>query len=268
MTLPRRRWQDMTAKEFAAIEEPERVVAVLPVGSVEQHGPHLPVWCDSGLVEGILDAAAAHLPPDLPVLTMPMVPYGFSMEHTAYPGTVSLSAETLVRLLVEIGESVHGAGLRRLVIVNGHGGQPQILDIVARELRTRLGMLVVPCSWWRLGLPEGLFPPAELAHGIHGGAVETSMMLHLAPGLVNRAEVRNFESLGAEAESEFRRLSATGPVAFAWAAQDLNPVGVCGDARLAEAGHGRSLVEFAAAGLAELLEEVGRFPLDALRERV
>ncbi|WP_207477717.1 creatininase family protein [Arenibaculum pallidiluteum] len=268
MELPRRRWQDMTAKEFAAVEEPERVVAVLPVGSVEQHGPHLPVWCDGALVEGILDGAAARMPPDMPVLAMPMLPYGFSMEHTAYPGTLSISAETLVRLLVEIGEGVHRTGLRRLVILNGHGGQTQVLDIVARELRMRLGMLVVPCSWWRLGMPDNLFPSAELAHGIHGGAVETSMMLHLAAPLVNRGEIRNFESLGREAEAEFRHLSATGPVAFAWAAQDLNPLGVCGDARLAEARHGQALVEKAAGALVGLLAEVARFPLDALKDRI
>jgi creatinine amidohydrolase len=266
--LPRRHWHEMTSKEFAALEAPEDVVALLPLGAVEQHGPHLPLGVDGGIVEGILGAAVGLMPPGLSVLVMPTLPFGASLGHGGYPGTLGLSAETLMRALAEIGESVHRAGLRKLVVLNACAGQGAALDMAARELRVRLGMLVVPCPWWGLGLPEAVFPPAELAHGVHGGAVETSMMMHLRPDLVRKGELRHFESLGVEAEREFRFLSATGRVAFAWAAQDLNPLGACGDARLAEAGRGEALLAHAAHALVDLLAEVERFPLDALRDRV
>src|SRR5215472_9473715 len=180
--LPRRRWVEMTTAEFSAL--PSDTVAVLPVGAIEQHGPHLPVYVDACLNEGVVARAMALIPPELPVTFLPMQAVGKSNEHLAFPGTLSLSAETLIRLWTEIGESVHRAGVRKLVLFNSHGGQPQIMDIVARDLRVRCGMFVVTCGTYALGRPAGLFPESELKHGIHGGSVETSMMMHLRPELV------------------------------------------------------------------------------------
>src|SRR5215831_6713423 len=193
--LPRRVWREMTTREFAGLDA-ERVIAVLPVGSIEQHGPHLPVGVDSTINETILARALELLPPDLPVTVLPMTYVGKSDEHLAFPGTLTLSAETLVRVWTEIGESVARAGIRKLVIFNSHGGQPQLVDVFARDLRIRRRMLVVGASTYRLGRPAGLFPDAELRHGIHGGAVETSIMLHVRPDLVRREAFKNFRSLG------------------------------------------------------------------------
>ena len=113
-----------------------------------------------------------------------MLPVGKSDEHLAFPGTLTLSAETLGRLWTEIGESVARAGVRKLVLFNSHGGQPQVMEIVARDLRVRLGMLAVAYSWYAAGVPPGLFADEEVRLGIHAGAIETSMMLHLRPDLV------------------------------------------------------------------------------------
>jgi creatinine amidohydrolase len=126
----------MTTTEFAAL--PADTVAVLPVAAVEQHGPHLPVYVDACLNEGVVARAIELLPPELPVTFLPMQAVGKSNEHLAFPGTLSLSAETLIRLWTEIAESVHRASVRKLVLFNSHGGQPQIMDIVARDLRVRL----------------------------------------------------------------------------------------------------------------------------------
>ncbi len=262
--LPRRLWQDMTTEEFKGLDV-DRVVAVLPVGAIEQHGPHLPVCVDACINQGILAQALEIAPEDLPLTVLPMMPVGKSTEHIAFPGTLTLCAETLIRLWSEIGESVARAGVRRLVLFNSHGGQPQVMEIVARELRVRLGMLVVSYSWYTAGIPPGLFPEEEVRHGIHAGAIETSMMLYLRPDLVRMDQAQSFQPLMAEMAQDYVRLSPVGPGRLGWMAQDLHPSGACGDASDADPQRGRQLVEHAARALVELLVEVERFPLERLR---
>jgi creatinine amidohydrolase len=262
--MPRRCWQDMTTEEFAALDA-ARVIALLPVAAIEQHGPHLPVSTDACINQGVLARALELMPDDLPVTVLPMLPVGKSSEHLGFPGTLTLSAETLIRLWTEIGESVARAGVRKLVLFNSHGGQPQVMDIVARDLRVRLGMLVVAYSWYAGGLPSGLFDQDEVRHGIHAGAIETSMMLHLRPDLVRLDLAANFRPLMADLAPDYRHLSPTGAGRLAWMAQDLHPSGACGDAADADAGRGRALVEHAARTLIELLAEIDRYPLERLR---
>src|SRR5882757_9215295 len=168
----RRQWVEMTTEDFQE-SDMASAIAILPVAAIEQHGPHLPVEVDTAINRGVLARAMELLPADLPVTVLPAMPVGKSNEHAAFPGTLTLSAETLIRLWTEIGESVAAAGIRKLVIFNSHGGQPQIMDIVARDLRARRRMLVVAVNYWGLGLPNGLFPETELTHGLHGGSVET-----------------------------------------------------------------------------------------------
>ena len=159
-------WHDLASPDFAALD-PESTVVVLPVGAIEQHGPHLPVAVDTCLVEAIVRRGLELLDPGTPVLVLPTTAVGKSNEHLAYPGTLTLSAETLARVWYELGASVRRAGLRKLLLFNGHGGQPQVMQIVARELRIDHGMLTVAANWFSWGLPEGLFDAAEIRHGIH-----------------------------------------------------------------------------------------------------
>ena len=185
-------WREMSSAKFDAL--PPETVAVLPIGAIEQHGPHLPVWVDSCINELLLERALAAVPDAAPVLALPLQAVGKSNEHTAFAGTLSLSCETLTTMLLELGESVHRAKIRRLILLNSHGGQPQVMDIVARELRIRHTMLVVNAAWFNMGLPDNLFAAGECRHGIHGGEVETSLMLHLRPDLVDMTRARNFTS--------------------------------------------------------------------------
>jgi creatinine amidohydrolase len=262
---PRRFWQDMTTEEFAALDA-ARVIALLPVGAIEQHGPHLPVAVDACINAGIVARALELLPAELPVTVLPLLPVGKSDEHLGFPGTLTLSAETLCRVWTEIGESVARAGIRKLVLFNSHGGQPQVMEIVARDLRVRRGMTVVAYSWYAAGLPPGLFPEAEVRDGIHADAIETSMMLHLRPDLVQMARAAEFVPLMRQlADEGYRLLSPTGPGKLAWRAEDLHPSGACGDATNADAERGRQLVDHAAQSLVELLIEVDRFAPDRLR---
>jgi creatinine amidohydrolase len=266
MSSKPRLWQDMTTEEFGG-PGAERWIAVLPVGAIEQHGPHLPLCVDACINEGILARALELLPERLPVVVLPPMPVGKSNEHIAFPGTLTLSAETLIRLWTELGEAVARAGVRKLVLFNSHGGQPQVMDIVARDLRVRLGMLVVAYSWYAAGVPPGLFPDHEVRYGIHAGAIETSMMLHLRPDLVRMARAADFVPLMAEMAGHYRLLSPIGAGKLAWQAQDLHPSGACGDATNADAERGRQVVEHAAQALATLLEEVDRYPLANLKLR-
>jgi creatinine amidohydrolase len=260
MMLPRRRWADMTTREFAQL--PSDTVAVLPVAAIEQHGPHLPVCVDACLNEGVLERALKRLPADLPVTFLPAQVVGKSNEHLAFPGTLSLSAETLIRLWTEIGECVHRAGIRKLVLFNSHGGQPQVMDIVARDLRVRLGMFVVCAASYGFTDSATLFGESEARHGIHGGASETSQMLALRPDLVQMQHAQDFVPATVALQTEYRWLRAEGhAVGFGWQTQDLHPAGACGNALAASAAHGQQLLDEAAAGLVALLQEVHRYPL-------
>jgi len=262
--LPRRLWQEMTTEDFRALDA-ERVIAILPVAAIEQHGPHLPVEVDARINAGVLARALELAPSDLPVTVLPAMPVGKSNEHTAFPGTLSLSAETLIRLWTEIGESVARAGIRKLVIFNSHGGQPQVADIVARDLRVRHGMFVVTANSYALGKPAGLFPAAELKHGIHGGTAETSLMLHIRPDLVRMEKAKNFAPLSLAMERDYEILTPEGKVGFGWQTQDLHPEGACGDASAADAARGKSLLEHCAKRFVQLLAEIDRFPLATLK---
>jgi creatinine amidohydrolase len=265
--FPRKFWEDMTTADFAELDH-ERVVAVLPVGAIEQHGPHLPVSVDTAIVNGIVRRIIELLPDDLPIMFLPTMPIGKSDEHIAFPGTLTLSADTLIRLWTEIGESVARSGIRKLALLNSHGGQPQIMDIVARDLRVRLKMFVISVSYWAVGMPEGLFPPAEHMHGIHGGSSETSLMLHLRPELVRNEERRDFVSESIAIANRYKYLRPEGAgVSFGWQTQDLNEHGACGNALDADAQRGQRIIEHVAPRIVELLREVTAYPLSALRDR-
>ena len=262
---PRRRWVEMTTAEFAGL--PPDTVAVLPVAAIEQHGPHLPVYVDACLNEGVVAHAITLLRPELPVTFLPMQAVGKSNEHLAYPGTLSLSAETVIRLWTEVGECVSRAGVRKLVLFNSHGGQPQIMDIVARDLRVGLEMFVVCASSYSFGSPERAFSADELQHGIHGGAKETSMMLALRPDLVQMDKAENFAPLSIALAQDYRYLTPEGRIGFGWQTQDLHPSGACGNALDADAERGACSVEHAAQGLVALLQEVHRYPLANIKRR-
>jgi creatinine amidohydrolase len=257
-------WWDLTTRDFAELEC-ERLVAIVPVGAVEQHGPHLPVRVDAAINAGIAARAVALMPQHCPALVLPMLPIGKSDEHLAFPGTLTLSHETLARVCYELGHSVHRTGLRKILFLNSHGGQPQLLEIVCRDLRVKLGMFALTTMWPQLVDMTGLVDAAEIRHGIHGGQIETSIMLHLHPDLVDMSRAENFVPLSVQIEHESDLLGRAAQ--YGWQTQDLHPKGACGDAASATAELGRELVERAATRLLVLIEEISRYPLSRLAAR-
>jgi creatinine amidohydrolase len=253
-------WLSLTTEEFAVRPR----IAVLPVAAIEQHGPHLPVGVDSYIAQAYLARVRALLPRDTPAIILPVQAVGASDEHKAFPGTLTLSPETALRAFIEIGESVARAGIRKLVIVNSHGGNLAIIDLAARQLRVRHGMLAVHCSWGRFGYPDGLFDVAECTHGIHGGDIETSIMLAVYPDLVRLPKVADFRPSTYAMERDYKWLRADFPAGFGWMTQDLHPSGAVGDAALATAAKGKAALDHGAKAFVELLRDVERFDLAKL----
>jgi creatinine amidohydrolase len=177
------------------------------------------------------------------------------------PGTLSLGAELLIQTWTAIGQKVSEAGVRKIIMVNSHGGNRDMMSIVARELRVRFTMIAVATDWSRFGAPEGLFSPHELAYGIHGGDAETSLMLHLRPDLVRFEHAENFISKAVWMKENTRYLQPLPPHALAWIAHDLNPQGVVGDASKATAAKGEAYCRHIARSFVDLIEDVTRYPL-------
>jgi creatinine amidohydrolase len=265
MTLPKRNWLDMTWQDIAGAAT-GRWIAVLPLAAVEQHGPHLPLGVDTYIAEAYLARVAKILPDELPVTFLPVQRVGISAEHLSYPGTLTVSAPTAIAAWTELGESLARAGLRKLVLVTSHGGNVAAMELVARDLRTRLGMLAVTVGWHRFGYPDGTFTGEEKKHGIHGGDIETSLMLAAMPQTVRMDKAFNATPTTIAMAREFKWLGAYRPAGFAWMTQDLNPTGAVGDATLASAAKGDAALEQGARAFVELLGEVDRFDLARLRE--
>lgn len=265
-------WADWSARQFAELQtsgKAEHAIAVLPVAAIEQHGPHLPVSVDTALVDGVIAACLPHLRPDLTALFLPTQAVGKSNEHQAYAGTLTFSADTLMRMWMELGACVARAGFRKLVLLNSHGGQITLMEMVARELRVQQNLLVVSSNWFTLPMaPEvsAHFTQAEHAFGIHAGDVETSMMLALQPERVELAQARDFSNVMAERARDYPLLGS-GAAKLAWQMHDLNEWGAAGNASLASAEKGQAVISGAGQRLAELLHEVDRLPLDTLRSQ-
>jgi creatinine amidohydrolase len=254
-------WGDATSRELESLD-PERTVVVLPVAAIEQHGPHLPLATDAIVVDALVRHALATPRPAARVLALPTLTIGHSLEHASFPGTLTTSAETLLALWGDVARGVARTGARKLVVLNAHGGQCSLVDLVAVRTRAELGLLVVRANYFAFGMPAGLFGADELARGLHGGEVETSLLLHLRPELVRREHLADFRP---------RRPAHPGamlgpelPIGYGWLAEDLNPSGCTGNAAAADAVRGAALYAHLCAKLDALIDTVASTPLAEL----
>ena len=237
---------------------------MLPIAAIEQHGPHLAVSTDTIIGQGMVDTVIARLPDDLSVLFLPVQAVGKSNEHMRSPGTITYTAETALRVWTEIGESVARAGLRKLIIVTSHGGNVDVMRIVARELRVKCQMLVVTTGW-RFGLPKGLYsrPGSAARHpcGRHGDLADAA--LPARPGA--HGEGREFRAVvGADGE----RVQVPAPDrparACAGSRRTSTPPARPATPRSRTAEKGKQTAEFQAERFIELLRDVERFELSRL----
>lgn len=245
---------------------PDNLIAVLPLGAHEQHGPHLPFETDTIIADGIAARLADNLPEHITARFLTTEPVGYSVEHMDVEGSRTLAFSEAVNRWVGIGENLCAANIRKLVILNAHGGNSPLATIVATELRARLGMLAVATHWTRFGIPEELISPEQKHLDIHAGYIETSVMLALAPELVHMDKAQNFTNVQGQLIEDYQYLRAYGPHAFGWMMSDLNKQGAAGNALRANAQDGEKIIAHAVKGLTGLMEDVHRFDISAFGE--
>ncbi len=257
----------MTARSLAHLRAPEiaellgeRTILVQPLGAVEQHGPHLPLHTDLLIAEAVATAAVERVGEEVDAWLLPALAYTKSNEHAWSPGTIWLSAQTLLAVLDDLGRCVAMTPARRLVFLNGHGGNSALVGVANRELRLHHGLMTFLTHPFVPPDQGGTSPGDEAGMGVHGGTDETSIVLHLAPELVDLgpAARRVPEHLAAN-----RYVRFGGPVAFGWLSNDFADDGVIGDPTAATAERGKELFEAAVEAFCEALREISRFEFRA-----
>lgn len=258
MEMEKRFWMQLPASAFTDGAMNDAVV-VLPLGATEQHGPHLPVSTDSSIADGMVQAVVERLPVTSNALFLPILEVTNSVEHTTMAGTLSLGRDLTFKLIMELARSVQRAGVRKIVIINAHGGNVGVMVDASHAIRAELAMLCVATNWMRLGLPDGIIEPEQKALDIHGGQLETSLMLALQPDLVAMEKAEHFTSLQKHLGQTNELLRAYGPIGFGWMGSDLNASGALGDARHATLEDGQAIISHQAGQMVRLLEEVQQF---------
>ncbi|HAQ24137.1 MAG TPA: creatininase [Acidimicrobiaceae bacterium] len=249
------RLEDLRGPEVAETLGPDSVV-VLPIGAIEQHGPHLPLSVDTVIAEEVASAVLAAVGDDVDLWLLPTLEVSKSDEHTWLPGTLSLSGDTLSRVLDDLARCVAATRARRLVFLNGHGGNSSLLSTACRDVRLAHGLLTF--------LVHPFVPPAsggpsteeEFGFGIHGGLQETALFAYLRPDEVEmRLAVRNVP----EWMADNRWIRFGGPVQFGWTTRDFGVDGHVGDPTGATVELGEQLFGEVVEALADQMREIALF---------
>jgi creatinine amidohydrolase len=253
---PHRFWGYYTGPEIAELaREDPNATAVLNIGAIEQHGPHLPLLTDTLNGMEVLGAALARLPADALVLALPPTNLGKSEEHRDFPGTLSYRTETLRMILLDIATSVARSGFKKLLLYGTHGGNVGVIDDYFRDLRIQTGLRIFKIHSGSLGNVPGLISSDEAAVAMHAGDSETSMVRFLAPELVHMERAEGYVyDLNPDIGYSFKG----NEVIEAWVTSDLSPTGAIGNPHLSSPEKGRILFEAMVKRLAELLDAVYR----------
>ncbi len=248
----------LTWTDIESMEDKENVVIIQPVGSIEQHGPHLPIIVDSAIGLGVLGKALEKLALDIPAYALPSLYYGKSNEHWQFPGTITLSAQTLLAVLMEMADSMYRSGFRKLVLMNSHGGQPQVMEIAARDIHQKYGdFMVFPIFTWRVpNITKDLLTEQEKEYGIHAGDAETSIMLSLLPEQVKMDRAVKEYPYGLPEDS---LLTMEGKMPFAWLTKEISKTGVLGDATVASKEKGDRILDSVSDGWVKLITDIYKF---------
>ena len=262
MSLLPKYWNQLSTLDFKNID-PSKAVAVWPLAATEQHGPHLPLSVDTDIVEALVSESIKHLGANAPVFFLPTQTVGLSTEHTAFSGTLSLNAQTMLQIGAQLGACVARSGIRKLLLINSHGGNAGLMDLIARDLRGEHNLLVFSANWYQLPIAEEAwseFSAHEQRYGVHAGDIETSIMLHIAPERVRMKEAQDFASASEVRSRDYEILGDGKSAKLGWHIQDYNKSGAVGCASAATAQKGEKLLNSAGLKLAQLLKELMVIP--------
>lgn len=257
--------EELTAAELAGFITAD-TVGILPVAAIAPHGPHLPLSTDCEIARGLLSHVPHYAPDAVDVVILPLMTMGNSLEHSGFAGNFTHRAELLLEAWMDVARVFQVAGGRRLIIVTSHSGNAEVVSLLVTRLRAQFAMLAVGASWMRFGAPPGLFDDREPAYGVHGGEIETSLMLHYWPEAVRTERVHDFASTAEAWDMESKQMRLHGPTRQGWITADLNTAGAVGNAAAASGKKGAALAHYILARFAELIEDVARFEITRLRE--
>jgi creatinine amidohydrolase len=241
-------WEHLTHKEFLALKAKKPWV-ILPIGSIEQHGPHLPVGTDSLILAGSIKAAEPKLKGDTPFIILPALMYGKSVEHTLFAGTVTLSAQTLLSQLNDIVASLARHDFNNIIIVNSHGGNTGILDGYLQDLRQIYQVNVFAIHLFNMytDVKESIF---HFPHSFHADALETSLIWYWYPDLVKKEDIPQ-ESTRTGGFETLKKLN--GKASWGWATPEVTQNGVIGSPQFASPESGKMLAEHVGTALSETI---------------
>lgn len=253
--MPFRLLTDLKSSDFTQTQG-TNTVAVIPIGAVEQHGPHMPLGTDMLLAQVFAQEAVAKVE-KADVILYPVQAIGASQEHHDFPGTIWLEPDVLIPTLMAIGRGVAAAGIGKLVFLNAHGGNLPSLQIACRRMRVEMNLFAASAGWMAFGLP--VYPEDMRRDDIHGGFMETAVMLHVRPELVDMTLAQDFVPRSAVVAQENTYLRLLGPMVTGWVARDLHPSGAAGNAAAATADAGREIFDHCANKYAAFLDEVAAY---------
>jgi creatinine amidohydrolase len=243
---------------------PTKALPIISLAAIEQHGPHLPVGTDYLIAKGLL-CKALEEKTDHSLFALPVMPFGASDEHADFRGTISLRFETLAAVVMDMAKSLKRQGFQKCLLMNAHGGNSALCQILVMRMRAELDLIGFTTNWMRFGFPDGIMEGHDIQLDIHGGFVETSIMLALHPELVDMSRAKPFLSRQNDYAKAYKHLRAYGPVSFGWMMKDLNPQGAAGRADLASADAGHKIITHQVGGFLELVQDIHQFDTDTMR---
>jgi creatinine amidohydrolase len=261
--MPVRMWNQLSTTDFQA-QDRDNTLVLLPFGATEQHGPHLPVGTDHFIVEAVLRRVIPQVT-DVEALLLPTLWCTKSNEHTMFTGSLYLQAETLMAVVHDLGASIARSGFKKLVFMNWHGGNTDLLAALARDVHQRHGLTVFVIDIVRSFASLTAAPPGEITFDIHAGRYGTGLMLAAHPELVKPGP---YEDIGSDMQrgrlaSSFADsrllLPEGGAVLVAWETHDLTPDGVIGNPAGASVEEGEHNLSDMVNRVVTILREIARF---------